>query len=133
MRLYSGNSGLLLGNKPQSAGLHTKEPGALEGTNMNKICRRFGTLLLAGVFALSLATMGCAEHRYRVYDPVDNSYHRWNHDDGVYYQQWIVVTHHAQRPYRDLDQNDQRNYWQWRHDHQNDHRDRDHDHDHDRH
>jgi hypothetical protein len=100
---------------------------------MSKLTRHFSSLLLAAVFAFPLLTAGCAVHAYRAYDPVDNSYHRWNHNDDVYYQQWVVETHHPQRPYRDIDQNDQRAYWQWRHSHSDqDHHGKDHhDHDHD--
>lgn len=102
---------------------------------MSKISRHCSTFLLTAVFALPLFTAGCAVHAYRAYDPVDNSYHRWNHDDDVYYQQWVVETHHPRRPYRDLDRDDQRNYWQWRHDHDrdHDHHGHNHDHDHDNH
>jgi hypothetical protein len=90
------------------------------------------------LMCLSLALLspalftGCAVHRtYRAYDPYDNDYHRWNHNETVYYQQWSVETHHdPHRDYRKLNQNEQKEYWQWRHNHPD--RDNDHDRDHDK-
>lgn len=91
------------------------------------------------VVLLALLTVGCA-HRY--YDPDYNDYHRWNHHEVVYYQQWSTQNH-IDRDYDRLSREDQRRYWDWRHhqDHDRDrdrhrdrnrHRDRDRDHDRDR-
>ncbi|HTR65598.1 MAG TPA: hypothetical protein VMH85_07485 [Terriglobales bacterium] len=92
-----------------------------------------GGLLLSAVLAAPLVTTGCAEHHYyRVYDPYNHDYHRWDNNEVVYYNQWAVETHHdPHRDFRKLNQDDQKNYWNWRHSHgDNDH---DHDHDHDHH
>jgi hypothetical protein len=93
-----------------------------------------GSLILAAALASPLVTTGCATHAYRVYDPYDNDYQRWDHHEDVYYQQWVVETHRDRdrdRDYRHLDRDSQRQYWQWRHNHGDHDRDRDHDHDHD--
>ena len=105
---------------------------------MNSKPRYLGTLLLAAAFSLPVITTGCAErHYYRVYDPYDQQYHRWDNHETVYYQQWVVETHRSpRRDFRALNQDEQKEYWKWRqdhHEHDNDH-DRDDRHrDHDRH
>lgn len=87
----------------------------------------FALLLSLGVLA------GCAEHRYRVYDPYYSDYHTWGPGEDVYYRQWYGDTYHdrAYRDYRHLNRDEQHRYWDWRHQH-GDH-DHDHDRDHDRH
>jgi hypothetical protein len=91
--------------------------------------RYLATLLLAAVFTLPVITTGCVSHGYyRVYDPYDQQYHRWDHEN-VYYQQWVVETHRdPHRDFRHMNSDEQKEYWKWRqghHDHDNDH---DHDH-----
>ena len=49
--------------------------------------------------------------------PYHNDYHRWNHGETVYYNQWVVETHRDNRDFRHLDKDQQREYWNWRHDH----------------
>ena len=76
--------------------------------------------LLAAAVALPAAVSACATHRY--YDSDDRVYHRWNHDEVVFYQRWERET---RRPHVDYDRrsdNDRRAYWHWRHDHRDDHR-----------
>jgi hypothetical protein len=93
--------------------------------------RNFAVFLLAAAIASPLATTGCANRAYRVYDPDHHDYHRWDHHEEIYYQQWAVDTHHdPHRDYRHLSANDQQQYWNWRHDHPNGNHDHDHDHDH---
>lgn len=81
-------------------------------------------LVLASLLAAPVALIGCAEHaEYRVYDPDDGTYHYWNHNEGVYYNQWEHDTHRQHQDYRKRNQDDQRQYWQWRnghHDHDQD-------------
>ena len=89
-----------------------------------------GTLLLAAALLFTVSTIGCAEHRYgRVYDPYYSDYHRWDDHERVYYNQWVVETHHDHRDYQHLKPEEQKEYWNWRHSHP----DQDHDHDHDKH
>ena len=91
---------------------------------------RLGKFSAGVVIFFALLTAGCA-HRY--YDADHNDYHRWNHDEIVYYQTWSTQNH-IDRDYRHLSREDQQRYWDWRHSHDHDRdRDRDHDHDNDRH
>jgi hypothetical protein len=80
--------------------------------------------ILLSVF--SLATLGCADHHYyRAYDPYYNDYHRWDDHERIYYEQWSRENHRDEhRDFRQLDKNEQKEYWTWRHSHP----DQDHDH-----
>ena len=75
-------------------------------------------LLLASLLTAPVALVGCAQHRYRVYDPDDGTYHYWNRNEGVYYNQWEHDTHRQHQDYRKRSQDEQRQYWQWRNSHQ---------------
>lgn len=87
------------------------------------------SLVLGAAMVLPLATVGCAHHYYYADDPYYHDRHRWDHNEQVYYQQWVVETHgDRNRDYRHLSKEDQKRYWDWRHNH-----DHDHDHDHDQH
>jgi hypothetical protein len=89
-----------------------------------------GRLAASAVVALALFTVGCA-HRY--YDADHGDYHRWNANERVYYNQWVVEVHgDPHRDYHHLSKEDQKRYWDWRHNHDHDH-DHDRDHDRDRH
>jgi len=91
--------------------------------------RRCAVLVLC---AATFASVGCAHHYYRAYDPSYHDYHVWNDQERVYYRQWAVETHRdPDRDFRKLHDDEQKQYWDWRHSH-GDH-DRDHDHDHDQH
>ena len=91
--------------------------------------RFLSSLLLAVAFLAPAVTTGCESRGYRVYDPYRNDYHRWNNHETIYYHQWVVDNHRDDRDFRQLDRDQQKEYWKWRHDHH----DHDHDHDHDRH
>jgi hypothetical protein len=91
--------------------------------------RYLSSLLLAAAIAAPVVATGCGDHYYRAYDPYDHTYHTWGPDEQVYYNQWVVETHHPNRPYKKLNHDDQNAYWQWRHNHG----DHDHDHDNDHH
>jgi len=77
--------------------------------------RYFSSLLLAAAFFLPAVTTGCATHNY--HDPYYNDYHRWNHGERVYYNQWVIETHHDHRDFRRLNRDEQKQYWEWRHNH----------------
>jgi hypothetical protein len=90
---------------------------------------------LALALSCSIAGIGCAEHHYyRVYDPYYTDYHVWNNYEIVYYRQWSRETHRdADRDFRRLPPEEQKEYWTWRHnrgdsDHDRDRKDRDKDH-----
>jgi hypothetical protein len=74
-----------------------------------------------GASLLGAAACGGNGHYYRAYDPYHNDYHAWNHDEGVYYQQWEGDTHRNHVEYRKRKANDQKEYWNWRHSHDHDH------------
>jgi hypothetical protein len=91
--------------------------------------KHLSSLLLAAALGSSVAGVACAEHHaYRVYDPYYTDYHVWDRDEVVYYRQWAGETHRdADRDFRKLPPEEQKEYWTWRHNH----KDRDHDHDRD--
>ncbi len=81
-----------------------------------------GSLLLAVSLIVPLVTAGCAEHRYRVYDPYYHDYHRWDDHEVVYYNQWATETHRdPHRDFKKLDDNEKKEYWTWRHSHPDQH------------
>jgi hypothetical protein len=84
---------------------------------MRRVSRYLSSLLLATAFLVPGVTTGCANRPYRVYDPYYNDYHPWNRGETVYYNQWVVKTHRDHRDFRQLDKDQQKEYWTWRHDH----------------
>src|SRR5207245_11483320 len=83
----------------------------------------------------AIVRIGSAENHY---DPVDDpyctAYHAWNDDEIVYYRHWSNQAHSdANRDFRKLPPNEQKEYWTWRHNHDNHDHDRDRDRDQDRH
>jgi hypothetical protein len=62
-----------------------------------------------------IALTGCAAHvltGYGYYAPA--YYPAFGPGEVVYYNRWIVETHHPHREYRFLKPADQRAYWEWR-------------------
>ena len=91
--------------------------------------RRFSAVLISTLaLGTIVASTGCAEHRYRTYDPYYNDYHTWNSGEDVYYRQWIGERHYDNVEYKHQNKDRQKEYWKWRHDHDA-HGDRDHDRD----
>lgn len=89
---------------------------------MRPINRWLGLLLMAVAVASPMVVAGCAEHAtVRVYDPYYGDYHVWNHDEVVYYHQWVAETHRPYREFRALPPEEQREYWTWRHHHPDHH------------
>jgi hypothetical protein len=84
--------------------------------------RFLSSSLLAVALASSVAGIACEHHAYRVYDPYYTDYHVWNNDEVVYYNRWSVETHRdPHRDFRQLNKDEQKEYWTWRHNHENDH------------
>jgi hypothetical protein len=80
--------------------------------------RRFTAVLISALaLGTIVASTGCAEHRYRTYDPYRNDYHTWNSGEDVYYRQWIGERHYDYVDYKRQDKEHQKEYWKWRHDH----------------
>jgi hypothetical protein len=77
------------------------------------------SLFLAAALASATLGVGCAEHHYyRVYDPYYSDYHEWNGDEVVYYHQWANENHRdANRDFRHIPPEEQKEYWNWRHSH----------------
>lgn len=80
--------------------------------------RFLGTLAMTAMLGSTVAIGGCA---VRMYDADHNDYHRWNHQEDVFYVQWENETHRDHRNFRDRDANDQKEYWNWRHQHDDHH------------
>ncbi len=76
--------------------------------------RYLSSLLLAAAFFAPAVTIGCA-HRYQ--DSYYNDYHRWDRDEKVYYNQWVIEAHRDHRDFRHLNNDEQKQYWEWRHNH----------------
>lgn len=74
--------------------------------------------LLASVLACSVIATSCTRHDDRVYDREHGDYHAWNHDEVVHYNQWATENHRdANRDFRGLSPEEQKEYWSWRHRH----------------
>jgi hypothetical protein len=79
-----------------------------------------GRILSCGIILSCLATAGCT-HSY--YDPYYHDYHHWNRGEVVYYNQWTVQNHiDPHRKFKDLNQDQQKQYWDWRHSQDHDHK-----------
>ena len=52
-----------------------------------------GSILLAVAFLAPALTTGCATRSYRVYDPYRNQYHRWDGNERILLQPWVVENH----------------------------------------
>jgi len=94
---------------------------------MNPRSNLLRTLLLTGALSALVGGVACADrHAYRVYDPYYTDYHQWDRNENGYYHRWADETHHdANRDFRNLRPEEQKQYWTWRHN-QGDHdRDRD--------
>jgi hypothetical protein len=93
----------------------------------------FLTLTLALGTLGTIATTGCAEHRYRVYDSYHTDYHNWNADEDRHYRSWLGERHYDYVEFKAQNPDRQKEYWNWRHEHHDNDHDRDHDRDHDKH
>jgi hypothetical protein len=81
---------------------------------MRKIKRILGSVAMMAMLGSTVAIGGCA---VRVYDPGHSDYHRWNHQEEVYYEQWEHDSHRGHKNFRDRDADEQSQYWNWRHQH----------------
>ncbi len=84
--------------------------------SMPACLRSLSPFSVAATIAISILTVGCAEHHYRVYDPYYSDYHVWNNDEVGYYHRWAVETHRdPSRDFRKIPPAEQKEYWTWRH------------------
>lgn len=87
---------------------------------MVKRQRFFASWLLAGVLATGCLGIGiaCTRHEERIFDSEHNDYHAWNRDEVDHYNRWANENHRdANRDFRNLPPQEQREYWNWRHTH----------------
>jgi hypothetical protein len=86
---------------------------------MNNTGSRFKLLAVGALLATPLV-VGCsarASYGYRVYDPGYRDYHVYDRNEEIYYNRWVVETHHPRHDFRRLREEDRREYWKWRHEH----------------
>src|SRR5579859_5925061 len=69
-------------------------------------------ILVSTLILGSLAFTGCAEHRYRSYDPYYSSYGYYGNDP--YYREWLAERRFDYIEYNRLSRERQREYWEWR-------------------
>ena len=87
-------------------------------------------VLLGITLVCSIVGIGCsAHHQYRLYDPYYTDYHVWTRDEAIYYRQWSNENHRdANRDFRRLTHEEQKEYWTWQHNHGDQDHDRNQDH-----
>jgi hypothetical protein len=86
---------------------------------MKSKSRFLRSCLLAAAVASSTLGMACyGHHAYRAYDPYYSDYHVWNDVEVSYYHRWADENHRdANRDFRKLRPEEQKEYWTWRHSH----------------
>ena len=67
---------------------------------------------LAG--GLLISSAGCAVG-FRVYDPEYGVYHGWDRNEESQFRIYLGERHEPYRKFRNLDEDQQRQYWKWRH------------------
>lgn len=89
---------------------------------MNKYSRTFAAAALVALLSgLALGNAGCAVG-FRAYDPGRGDYHYWNRDEEATFRIYLEGRHEPYRKYRNLDSDQQREYWKWRHERSDDDR-----------
>ena len=83
---------------------------------MRRLLQDFaGVVVLAGALGgAALLVSGC-EGEVRYYDTDHNDYHRWNHGEVVYYNNWEHETHREHRDFAKRDDGEKKEYFAWRH------------------
>src|ERR1044071_629304 len=74
--------------------------------------RRFTAFLIPTLAVGAMLATGCAEHRYRSYDPYYGSYGYYGSDP--YYREWLAECPVHYIEYKRLRRERQREYWEWR-------------------
>lgn len=79
--------------------------------------RYISSLLCGAVLATAVVTSGCAGAvAVGFNDPYYHDRHAWDNTEVGFYNRWTVETHRpANREFRRLKRNEQREYWEWRH------------------
>ena len=83
---------------------------------MQQIRRLLGPFLLAVAMIFAVVAGGCAA-RVRYYDTKYHDYHVWDPAESRAYQQYWYERGKQYREWTDLNEHEQREYWEWRHAH----------------
>jgi len=83
---------------------------------MQHIRRFSGQFLLAAAMIFAFIGAACAA-RVRYYDTKYNDYHVWGPSESRAYQQYWYERGKQYREWTDLNEHEQREYWDWRHAH----------------
>ena len=81
---------------------------------MRNVSRNFAVVVLAVALAGPVLIAGCnGEVRY--YDADYHDYHRWNHGEVVYYNNWEHETHREHVDFAKRNDAEKKEYYSWRH------------------
>ena len=82
---------------------------------MQPIPRFVKPFLFAAAMIFPMIATGCARVRY--YDTRYHDYHAWGPDESRAYQEYWAERGKPYREWTDLNEHEQREYWEWRHAH----------------
>jgi hypothetical protein len=85
---------------------------------MRRLPRYIGSLFLAAALITPVAVTSCAGHA-GVYDESHGDYHNWDDHEETVYKGYLSDNHKDYTPYKQLNKNDQKSYWDWRHNNPN--------------
>ena len=83
---------------------------------MRRFSRYLPTISLALALASPVVLAGCSA-RVGVYDQWHHDRHDWDDHEEIVFRGYLQENHRDYRPYKHLDRDDQKRYWDWRHDH----------------
>ena len=81
---------------------------------MRNVSRNFALAVLAVALAGPVLIAGC-EGEVRYYDADYHDYHRWNHGEVVYYNNWEHETHREHVDFAKRNDAEKKEYYSWRH------------------
>jgi len=84
---------------------------------MRKMNRVVNLVLLSGVMIapVSFVATGCRTET--VYDHEHKDAHKWDGREDAAYHQYLNEQHKDNRDYKNLNDQEQKDYWNWRHQH----------------
>jgi hypothetical protein len=81
---------------------------------MRSVSRNFTVAVLTIALAGPVFIGGC-EGEVRYYDADHHDYHRWNHGEVVYYNNWEHETHREHVDFAKRNDGEKQEYFAWRH------------------
>ena len=81
---------------------------------MRNLSRNLAVAALAVALAGPVLIAGC-EGEVRTYDAGYGDYHRWNHGEVVYYNNWEHETHRDHVDFAKRNDEEKKEYYTWRH------------------